>query len=113
MSRAINTWAIRPRLTARKSSSRDQRVLRRFGRTSGGILTVVTRSGTNEMRGTAYEFHRNDALDSPGFFTKRAGLEQPDFKRNQFGGVAGGPIKRDRTFFFGAMKVSASSSRRR
>ena len=73
-----------------------------FGRTSGGILTVVTRSGTNEMRGSLYEFHRNDSLDSPGFFTKRAGLEQPDFNRNQFGGVAGGPIKQNRTFFFGS-----------
>ena len=71
-----------------------------FGRTTGGILTVVTRSGANQMRGTAYEFHRNDALDARGFFTKRAGLDPPDFKRNQFGGVAGGPIKKDRVFFF-------------
>lgn len=71
-----------------------------FGRTTGGILTVVTRSGTNEMHGTGYEFHRNDALDAPGFFAKRTGLAQPTFTRNQFGGVAGGPIKSDRTFFF-------------
>ena len=85
-----------------------------FGRTSGGILTVVTRAGTNEMHGSVYEFHRNDSLDSPGFFTKRAGLEQPDFNAQ--------PVRRRRPAArsrgagrssSAAMKGSASSSRRR
>ncbi|MPY86318.1 MAG: hypothetical protein GEU99_00170 [Luteitalea sp.] len=73
-----------------------------YGRTTGGILSIVTKSGTNELRGTAYEFYRNDALDSTDFFTTQAGLEPPDFTRNQFGGVVGGPILADRTFFFGS-----------
>ncbi|MPZ17362.1 MAG: hypothetical protein GEV06_05555 [Luteitalea sp.] len=73
-----------------------------YGHTTGGILTVVTKSGTNELRGTAYNFYRNDALDATDFFTKQVGLEPPDFTRNQFGGVVGGPIHADRTFFFGS-----------
>lgn len=69
-----------------------------FGRTSGAIVTAVTRSGSNELHGSVFEFLRNSALDARNFFD----TEIPSFKRNQFGGTLGGPIKRDRTFFFGA-----------
>jgi hypothetical protein len=73
-----------------------------YGRTTGGIVTIVTKGGANDLSGTAYEFHRNSALDANGFFANRAGLAPVDFRRNQFGVVGGGPIRRDRTFFFAA-----------
>ena len=68
-----------------------------FGRNSGGQINVLTKSGANSVDGSFYEFHRNDALDARNYFD--AG-EQPDFHRNQFGGTVGGPIARDRAFFF-------------
>ncbi|MBV9301169.1 MAG: TonB-dependent receptor [Acidobacteriaceae bacterium] len=67
-----------------------------FGRFSGGIVNVVTKSGTNEFHGSLYEFFRNDKLDSRSFFDPTRGA----FKRNQFGGVFGGPILKNRLFFF-------------
>jgi outer membrane receptor protein involved in Fe transport len=73
-----------------------------FGRTTGGILSVVSRSGTNSYSGTAYEFYRNSAFDAKNFFTKLRDLPRPDFSRHQAGGVGGGPILKDRTFFFAA-----------
>ena len=68
-----------------------------YGRTSGGIINAVTRSGTNAFHGDVYEFLRNSALDARNFFDGQI----PPFKRNQFGGSAGGPIQKDRTFIFG------------
>ena len=70
-----------------------------FGRTSGSVVTAITRSGTNSFHGTAFEYIRNSALDARNFFD--VGSSPPPFKRNQFGGVLGGPIKKDKTFFFG------------
>src|SRR5882724_2202822 len=67
-----------------------------YGRNSGAIVNVVTKSGTNQLHGSVYEFFRNKVLNARGFFD----LEKPDFKQNQFGGTLGGPIKKDRTFFF-------------
>jgi len=72
-----------------------------FGRSSGGVINAVTRSGTNSLHGSAFEFLRNSKLDAKNFFDP-AGLPIPAFKRNQFGATLGGPIRRDRTFFFGA-----------
>jgi hypothetical protein len=69
-----------------------------YGRTSGGVVSAITRSGTNQIHGSVYEFLRNSALDARNFFD---GNTIPPFKRNQFGASAGGPIKRDRTFVFG------------
>lgn len=69
-----------------------------YGRASGGVFNVVTKSGTNDFHGSVFEFHRDDRLDSKNFFAD----EKPDFRRNQFGGSFGGPIARDRTFFFGS-----------
>jgi Carboxypeptidase regulatory-like domain/TonB dependent receptor len=68
-----------------------------FGRNFGGQINAVSKSGTNSFHGSLYEFHRNDNFDARNFFD---GAEKPEFKRNQFGGSFGGPIKRDRTFFF-------------
>ena len=72
-----------------------------FGRSLGGVVNLQIKSGTNNYRGSVFEFHRNDAFDANNFFNNRAGREKPDFKQNQFGGTLGGPIFRDRTFFFG------------
>jgi hypothetical protein len=68
-----------------------------YGKTSGGVVNAVTRSGTNSFHGSAYEFLRNSALDARNFFD---GPTIPPFKRNQFGGAIGGPIFKNRTFFF-------------
>jgi outer membrane receptor protein involved in Fe transport len=68
------------------------------GRNSGSVINVVTRSGTNRFHGNAFHFFRNKLLNSRSFFDTR----RPDFQQNQFGGTLGGPIRRDRTFFFGA-----------
>src|SRR6202163_3412614 len=68
-----------------------------YGRTSGGVISAVTKSGTNAFHGSAYEFLRNSALDARNFFD---GPQIPPFKRNQFGGSIGGPIIKERTFFF-------------
>jgi hypothetical protein len=68
-----------------------------YGRTSGGVINAVTRAGTNQFHGSAYEFLRNSALDARNFFDLNA---IPPFKRNQFGMEAGGPIRKDRTFVF-------------
>ena len=70
-----------------------------FGRAAGGVINAVTRSGTNQLHGSAFEFHRNSALDARNFFDPPS-QPKPAFKRNQFGAVLGGPIRRDRTFFF-------------
>jgi hypothetical protein len=74
----------------------------RFGRTGGGLTTAVTKSGTNEFHGDVWEFLRNDKLDANNFFANSSGAAKPPFRQNQFGGTAGGPIVRDRTFIFGA-----------
>ena len=68
-----------------------------FGRMSGGQINVITKSGSNELRGTAYEFHRNDALDAKNHFDTAG---KPPFTRNQFGVTAGGPVRRDSLFYF-------------
>ncbi|MPZ19077.1 MAG: hypothetical protein GEV06_14355 [Luteitalea sp.] len=65
-------------------------------------MNIVTKSGTNDFRGTTFEFHRNNALDANTLFANRSGLEGVDFRRNQFGINAGGPLVRGQTFFFAA-----------
>ena len=67
-----------------------------YGRNSGAVVNVVTKSGTNNFHGNVYEFFRNKVLNSAGPLD----IEKPDFKQNQFGGTFGGPIKKDKTFFF-------------
>ena len=68
-----------------------------FGRNAGGQINAISKSGTNDYHGSLYLFHRNDNLDARNFFD---GARKPEFKRNQFGGSIGGPIKREKTFFF-------------
>ena len=71
-----------------------------FGRSLGGVVNLQIKSGTNNFRGSGFEFHRNDAFDANNFFNNRAGRAKPEFKQNQFGGTIGGPVFKDRTFFF-------------
>src|SRR5438105_6017086 len=70
-----------------------------YGKTSGGVVNAITRSGANAFHGSAYEFLRNSALDARNFFEDPTAPKAP-FKRNQFGGAVGGPIIKNRTFFF-------------
>jgi hypothetical protein len=68
-----------------------------FGRMSGGQINVLTKAGSNDITGSLYEFHRNDALDAENYFDVAG---KPPFTRNQFGGAFGGPLRRDKLFFF-------------
>ena len=79
-----------------------------YGKTSGGVVNAITRSGTNEIHGSAYEFLRNSALDAKNYFDDPT-QSIPPFKRNQFGGTIGGPIVRDHTFFFGDFEAIRQS----
>ncbi|MGB6265131.1 MAG: TonB-dependent receptor [Candidatus Acidiferrales bacterium] len=78
-----------------------------YGRTSGGIVNQITKSGTNDFHGDAFEFIRNNVLNAKNYFLPLANA--PPFKRNEFGATLGGPIKKDKTFFF----VAYQGERRR
>ena len=74
-----------------------------FGRTPGGQISIVTRSGTNQFHGTAFDYFRNDVLDASDWFngyTNNPPLPKAEERQNDFGGTLGGPIRKDRTFFF-------------
>jgi Carboxypeptidase regulatory-like domain/TonB-dependent Receptor Plug Domain len=81
-----------------------------YGRTSGGVISAITKSGTNRFHGTAYEYVRNSALDARNFFDPAV---IPPLNRNQFGASAGGPIQKDKTFIFGdyeGIRLSSSQT---
>ncbi|HYM05843.1 MAG TPA: TonB-dependent receptor, partial [Terriglobales bacterium] len=71
-----------------------------YGFTGATIINMVTRSGTNQFHGSAYEFLRNQVLDANNYFNNAAGVAIPPLRHNNFGGTIGGPIKHDKTFFF-------------
>ena len=71
-----------------------------FGRGTGGQVNIVTKSGTNQFHGTAFEYLRNSVLDAADFFTNKNGGKKNPLHRNQYGGTLGGPILKDRMFFF-------------
>src|ERR1700739_3594992 len=71
-----------------------------FGRTPGGQISIVTRSGTNLFHGTLFDYFRNDALDANDWFANANGLPKPQERQNDFGGTLSGPIAKERTFFF-------------
>lgn len=71
-----------------------------FGRSGGGVVNVVTRGGTNDFHGVLYEFFRNDRLRANNFFANARGQQRAKFTFNQFGAAVGGPVRKDRTFFF-------------
>ena len=72
-----------------------------YGRSPGAAVSVSTKSGTNGLKGTFYEYFRNESFDSIDFFSKRANAPKPANDQNQYGGNLGGPIVKDRAFFFG------------
>jgi hypothetical protein len=74
------------------------------GRSSGALVSVITRGGTNRWSGSVFEFHRNENLRARGFFENRT-RPKADFRRNDFGGSFGGPIRRDQAFFFVSTEI--------
>jgi hypothetical protein len=81
-----------------------------YGQTGGAVVNMVTRSGTNDFHGTGYYFLRDDALNANDWFANRAGNPRPNFRRDQFGGVIGGPVIRNKTFFFGGYEYTTQES---
>jgi hypothetical protein len=75
-----------------------------FGRSNGGVVNVVYKSGTNELHGSLFEFLRNSKLDANDFFNNSQGRPLGSFKRNQFGAMVNGPIVKNRTFFLGSFE---------
>src|SRR4051812_43127572 len=73
-----------------------------FGHSTGGVIVMSTRSGSNDFRGTMFESYRNDALDARNYFA----ASKPPINLNQFGGTFGGPIRRGKTFFFGSWELT-------
>jgi hypothetical protein len=84
-----------------------------YGRSGGGNIQVITKSGNNGFHGALYEYFRNDALNGNDPFLKASGVGRPALKRNVFGATLGGPVKRDKTFFFlsyqGTREINAAS----
>ena len=81
-----------------------------FGKASGGVVNIITKSGTNKLAGDAFYFFRDSALNSKAYFERFTPSGHPverdkaPFGQKQFGGTVGGPIQRDRTFFFGSFE---------
>jgi hypothetical protein len=70
------------------------------GRAGGAVVNIITKSGTNDFHGSLFEFIRNDKTDANYFFNNKAGLSKPKYRQNQYGGSFGGPIIKNKTFFF-------------
>src|SRR5207244_5486263 len=73
-----------------------------FGRNAGANVNIITKSGTNDLHGSLFEFFRNEALNANDFFFNRAGQKKPVVRQNQYGGTVGGPIKPGKLLFFGS-----------
>lgn len=104
--RAIATIIVKPSIDALQEVKVDTNMYSaEMGRAGGAVINMVTRSGSNNFHGTLFEFLRNDAVDAKNYFNvpqagnPLAGVK-PEFRQNQFGGSIGGPIKKDKTFFF-------------
>ncbi|MGA1369809.1 MAG: carboxypeptidase regulatory-like domain-containing protein, partial [Blastocatellia bacterium] len=96
-----STQALRPSVDAiQEFKVESANYSAEYGRSAGGIISLAIKSGTNEFHGSAFEFFRNDKLDANNWFANRARLRRPPLRYNQFGGTIGGPILRNRTFFF-------------
>ncbi len=100
--RAIGTIGVQPSIDA----IQEVRVLTNLytadiGRTAGAVVNIITKSGTNSFHGSAFEFLRNDVLDGRNYFDPTTLGRKPEYRQNQFGASLGGPIQKDKTFFFG------------
>ena len=78
-----------------------------YGRYTGGVINIASKSGSNEFHGTFYEYLRNRAVNAGDFFANSNGAGKPAFTQNQFGAALGGPVRKDKTFFFANYEVSA------
>ncbi len=97
----LNTFGVRPSVDAiREFEMLTSTYDASFGRNPGAQVNVILNSGSNDFHGSLFEFHRNAALDARNYFAPDS-EPKPKYIRNQFGGSLGGPLKRDRTFFFG------------
>ena len=95
--RAIGTIVVKPSIDAiAEVKVQTSNYTAETGRTAGGVVNILTKSGTNDLRGSAFEFVRNDRFDARDFFS----TTKPLLRQHQFGGSLGGPVRRDRTFFF-------------
>lgn len=102
--RVIGTIGVRPSIDAiQEFKIQTNLYSAEVTRTSAGVINILTKSGTNAFHGTAFEFLRNDKVDANGNFNLTGGVQQKKspFRQNQYGGSVGGPIKKDKTFFFG------------
>ena len=77
-----------------------------FGRAAGAVINASIKQGSNAFRGNAYEFYRDEALNSNRWENNRAGIEKPAYGQHIFGGTLGGPVRRDRTFFFASYQAT-------
>src|SRR5205807_8149840 len=100
--RGLNVQVIQPSVEALEEFKiQTNAYSAEFGRSAGALVNAVIRSGTNGLHGTLYEFLRNSDLDASNFFANKASLDKPFRQRNQFGAAVGGPIIKNKTFFFG------------
>jgi hypothetical protein len=100
--RGLNVQVVQPSIEAlQEFKIQTNAYSAEFGRSSGALINAVIRSGSNDVHGSLYEFHRNDNLDASNFFANKQGTGKPFRLRNQFGAAAGGRIARDKTFIFG------------
>ncbi len=81
-----------------------------FGNTGGAIINMITKSGTNQFHGDGYWFHRDSSLNANSFFANKAGSPKPETHRNVYGATVGGPVRKDKTFFFAAYERTADGS---
>ena len=96
--RAIGTIGVKPSIDAiAEIKVQTSNYTAEAGRTAGGVVNIITKSGTNSFSGSAFEFYRNDRFDARNFFS----ATKPLLKQHQFGGSLGGPLRTDRMFFFG------------
>jgi hypothetical protein len=100
--RGLNIQALQPSVDAlQEFKIQTNGYSAEFGRAAGAVVNAVIKSGTNEIHGSAYEFHRDQHLDAANFFANSTNTAKPFHLRNQFGGTLGGPIRRNKTFIFG------------
>ena len=111
--RIVGVIGVRPSIDAiQEFSVQTNLYTAAVGRTAAAVINIITKSGTNQFHGSAYEFFRNDSLDARNVFATTG--SKPEFRQNQFGGSIGGPIVHDKTFFFadieGLRQVMGSTS---
>lgn len=100
--RVIGTIGVRPNVEGiQEITVQTNSYAPEAGRTAGGVVNIVTKSGTNQFHGSVYEFFRNDIFDARPFFSRVGVVPKAELRQNQYGGSIGGPIIRDKTFFFG------------